>query len=155
MTGSMSDANQNSRLYPARPLLAVSVACFRDGKVLLATRTRPPAKGALTLPGGLVEPGERLSEAALRELQEEVEVEAEILGFNGHAERIQRDADGRTKHHYVIASFVARWKAGEPQPGPEAGEIVWADAQDLDGLPLTDGLRALLRRAAGMVETAG
>jgi 8-oxo-dGTP diphosphatase len=103
----------------------------------------------------LVEPGERLSEAALRELQEEVEVEAEILGFNGHAERIQRDADGRTKHHYVIASFVARWKAGEPQPGPEAGEIVWADAQDLDGLPLTDGLRALLRRAAGMVETAG
>ena len=150
----MSDANQNSRLYPARPLLAVSVACFRDGKVLLATRTRPPAKGALTLPGGLVEPGERLIEAALRELQEEVEVEAEIIGFNGHAERIERDADGRTKHHYVIASFVARWKAGEPQPGPEAGEIVWAEPRSLDGLPLTEGLRALLRRAASMIETA-
>jgi 8-oxo-dGTP diphosphatase len=155
MTGRMSEANQNSRLYPARPLLAVSVACFRGGKVLLATRTRPPAKGALTLPGGLVEPGERLSEAALRELKEEVEVEAEIIGFNGHAERIERNGEGRAKHHYVIASFVARWTAGEPQPGPEAGEIVWADPYALDGLPLTDGLRTLLRRAASMVESAG
>src|SRR5947209_16036784 len=154
MTGRMSDARTNSRLYPARPLLAVSVACFRGGKVLLATRTRPPAKGALTLPGGLVEPGERLVEAALRELQEEVEVEAEILGFNGHAERIDRDDRGRVKHHYVIASFVARWTAGEPQSGPEAGEIVWADADALNDLPLTDALRALLRRAATMVGTA-
>jgi 8-oxo-dGTP diphosphatase len=150
----MSEANLNSRIYPARPLLAVSVACFRDGKVLLASRTRPPAKGALTLPGGLVEPGERLTEAALRELQEEVGAEAEVIGFNGHAERIDRDADGRIKHHYVIASFVARWTAGEPQPGPEAGEIVWADPNALDGLPLTGGLRALLRRAASMIESA-
>jgi ADP-ribose pyrophosphatase YjhB (NUDIX family) len=149
----MTDANPNSRLYPARPLLAVSVACFREGKVLLATRTRPPAKGALTLPGGLVEPGERLTEAALRELQEEVEVEAEIVGFNGHAERIDRDDKGRVKHHYVIASFVARWRSGEPQPGPEAGEIVWADPQTIGNLPLTEGLRALLRRAASMLAT--
>jgi ADP-ribose pyrophosphatase YjhB (NUDIX family) len=150
----MTDSTANSRLYPARPLLAVSVACFRDGKVLLATRTRPPALGALTLPGGLVEPGERLTEAALRELQEEVEVEAEIAGFNGHAERIERDTDNRVKHHYVIASFVARWVSGEPQAGPEAGEIVWADPLALDGLPLTEGLRALLRRASAMLESA-
>ncbi len=121
---------------------------------MLATRTRPPAVGALTLPGGLVEPGERLTEAALRELREEVGAEAQIVGFNGHAERIERDGEGRTKHHYVIASFVARWTAGEPRPGPEAGEIVWADPQALDGLPLTDGLRALLRRAVKMVEPA-
>jgi 8-oxo-dGTP diphosphatase len=151
----MADASPNPRLYPARPLLAVSVACFRDGKVLLATRTRPPAKGALTLPGGLVEAGERLTEAALRELQEEVEVEAEIIGFNGHAERIERDGEGRVKHHYVIASFVARWVAGEPKPGPEAGQIVWAHPQTLVDLPLTEALRALLRRGASMVESAG
>ena len=151
----MTEASINSRLYPVRPLLAVSVACFRGGKVLLATRTRPPALGALTLPGGLVEPGERLTEAALRELREEVGAEAEIIGFNGHAERIERDESGRIKHHYVIASFVARWTAGEPQPGPEAGEIVWADPQALDGLPLSNGLRALLRRGASMVESGG
>jgi ADP-ribose pyrophosphatase YjhB (NUDIX family) len=151
----MADASPNPRLYPARPLLAVSVACFRDGKVLLATRTRPPAKGALTLPGGLVEAGERLTEAALRELQEEVEVEAEIIGFNGHAERIERDGEGRIRQHYVIASFAARWLSGEPQPGPEAGEIVWADPYALGDLALTEGLRALLRRAATMLESGG
>jgi ADP-ribose pyrophosphatase YjhB (NUDIX family) len=151
----MTDSAPNSRLYPARPLLAVSVACFRDGKVLLATRTRPPALGALTLPGGLVEPGERLSEAALRELREEVGAEAEVVGFTGHAERIDRDEDGRVKYHYVIASFVARWTAGEPRPGPEAGEIIWADPQAVGELPLTDGLRALLRRAGAMLESGG
>lgn len=151
----MTDASTNPRLYPARPLLAVSVACFRAGKVLLATRTRPPALGALTLPGGLVEPGERLPEAALRELREEVGAEAEIVAFNSHAERIDRDPDGRVKHHYVIASFAARWTAGEPRPGPEAGEIVWADPQALQDLPLTDSLRALLRRAASLVESTG
>jgi ADP-ribose pyrophosphatase YjhB (NUDIX family) len=123
--------------------------------VLLATRTRPPAIGALTLPGGLVEPGERLPEAALRELREEVGAEAEIVAFNSHAERIDRDPDGRVKHHYVIASFVARWTAGEPRTGPEAGEIVWADPQALQDLPLTDSLRALLRRAASLMESTG
>ena len=86
-------------------------------------------------------------------MREEVEVEAEIVGFNGHAERIDRDGEGRVKHHYVITSFVARWLSGEPQPGAEAGEIVWADPHALEGLPLTDGLRALLRRAATMLES--
>ncbi|GAC1332068.1 MAG: NUDIX hydrolase [Beijerinckiaceae bacterium] len=149
----MSNA-ESTRLYPTRPLLAVSLACFRDGKVLLATRTRPPGAGVLTLPGGLVEPGERLAEAALRELREEVGVEAEIVGFNGHAERIERDDDGRVKHHYVIASFVGRWLAGEPKPGPEAGAIVWADPLAADDLPLTEGLTVLLRRAYAMLENA-
>jgi ADP-ribose pyrophosphatase YjhB (NUDIX family) len=88
-------------------------------------------------------------------LREEVGAEAEVIGFNGHAERIDRDEDGRVKHHYVIASFVARWLSGEPQPGPEAGEIVWADPHALDDLALTEGLRALLRRAATMLESGG
>ena len=59
----------SSRLYPERPFLAASVAVLRNGKVLLAARANPPAAHVFSLPGGVVEPGETLAEAALRELR--------------------------------------------------------------------------------------
>jgi 8-oxo-dGTP diphosphatase len=116
-----------TRLYPPYPFLAVSLAVFRAGQVLLASRTRPPFAGAFSLPGGLVETGETLQEAALRELREEVQVDARIVAFNQHVESIERDDAGKVLRHYVIASFVGEWIAGEGAPGPEASEIVWVE----------------------------
>ena len=135
------------RLYPARPFLAASIAVMRDGRVLLARRTRGPGKDKFALPGSLVETGETMAAAALRELKEETGVEAEITGFNAHSEVILRDATGRVQSHYAIASYVGHWRAGEGQTGPEAGEIVWASAKDCEKLDLTDGLGAILARA--------
>jgi 8-oxo-dGTP diphosphatase len=137
-----------SRLYPAHPLLAASIAVFRDGKVLIATRTRPPGAGVWSLPGGLVEPGETLEQAALRELMEEVGIEARIVGFNRHVQRIDRDDDGRIRHHYVVASFVGAWTAGEAMTGPEAGEVRWVEPVALDGLSTTQSLGRTIARAA-------
>jgi ADP-ribose pyrophosphatase YjhB (NUDIX family) len=132
----------------ARPVLAASVAVFRaDGKVLLATRTKPPAADVWSLPGGKVEAGETLEEAALRELGEEVGVTARILGFNRHVEIIHREPDGRTSHHFVVASFVAAHVEGEPVTGPEAGAVMWADPLQLGGLPTTRQLGEVLRAA--------
>ena len=131
-----------------RPVLAASVAVFRpDGKVILATRTSPPAADVWSLPGGKVEAGETLEEAALRELDEEVRVKARIVGFNRHVEIIHRDDDQRISHHFVIASFVADWLEGEPQTGPEAGAVMWADPLSLKGLPTTRHLGEALRAA--------
>jgi ADP-ribose pyrophosphatase YjhB (NUDIX family) len=132
----------------ARPVLAASVAAFRpDGKVILAARTSPPASGVWSLPGGKVEAGETLEEAALRELAEEVGSSARIVGFNRHVEIIHRDADGRVAHHFVVASFVADWTGGEPMPGPEASAVMWADPAALGGLATTRELGAVLRAA--------
>lgn len=131
-----------------RPVLAASVAVFRDGKVLLATRTRPPADRLWSLPGGKVEAGESLEEAALRELEEEVGIKARILGFNRHVEIVGRDAAGEVTHHFVVASFVGEWLSGEPVTGPEAGAVMWADPSRLGGLPTTRDLGDVLRRAA-------
>ncbi|MGL4494344.1 MAG: NUDIX hydrolase [Beijerinckiaceae bacterium] len=131
-----------------RPTLAVSLAVFRDGKVLLATRTKPPLNGVWSLPGGHVEPGETLEQAAVREVREEVGVESAIMSFNRHVEVIRTNDDGTVRHHYVIASFVGRWIAGEATPGPEAGAVMWADPFDL-ALPVTTpDLAAVVRRAA-------
>lgn len=136
-----------SRAYPSRPFLAVSIAVFRAGRVLLATRTRPPFAGAFSLPGGLVETGETLAETALRELREEVQVEARIIGFNRHVESIERDAAGAVERHYVIASFVGAWISGEGAPGPEAGEVLWAPPARLSELACTPQTAAVVEAA--------
>lgn len=134
-----------------RPCLCVSLAVFRDGKVLLASRTAPPYAGAFSLPGGRVEAGETLEAAALRELAEEVKVEARIVGFNRHVEAIARGASGEVSHHYVIASFVGEWLSGDGTPGPEAGAILWADPAELGSLDGTPQLEAVVSAAAEIV----
>ncbi len=138
------------RAYPARPFLAASVAVFRDGLVLLAERAMPPGARCFSLPGGLVETGETLGEAALRELREETGVEAEIVGFNDHVEVIERDAEGRVAAHFVVASFVGRWTGGEATAGPEALRTVWIAPDRIDDLATTPQLGAILHRAAAI-----
>ncbi|MDJ1157752.1 NUDIX hydrolase [Chelatococcus sp. SYSU_G07232] len=143
----------DARLYPTRPFLAASVAVFRDGRVLLAARANPPMAGRFSLPGGLVEPGETLREAALRELAEEVGIEAEIIGFADHVEVVERDERG-VKFHFVIAAFAARWRAGEPCPSAETGAVVWADPADIGALPTTAGLAAIVAKAQSVLLSA-
>ncbi len=140
-----------SRLYPTRPFLAASVAVFRDGKVLLASRTKAPAADVFSLPGGLVEIGETLQQAALRELMEEVCVSAEIVGFAGHVDIIERDADDRVLRHFVVNAFAARWLGGEPQTGPEAGEVRWIEPSRVGELPTSPDLARLVNAAAALI----
>src|SRR5271163_263373 len=108
----MSDA-ANARSYPTRPYLAVSAAIFRDGRVLIVRRARPPADGLYTLPGGGVELGETLEQAVVREVREETALEIEPIALAGYRQAIARDGEGRIERHFVILPFVARWIAGE------------------------------------------
>jgi 8-oxo-dGTP diphosphatase len=148
----VSGDDVTDRAHPPRPLLAASVAVIRDRRILLATRTRPPAEGLFSLPGGLVEPGETLEQTALRELGEEVGVTASIVAFNDHVEVIERDSEGKVERHFVIASFVARWMSGEGRPGAEAGRVMWARPDDIGALATTAGLPRIAARAFRVFE---
>ena len=124
---------------------------FREGRALVARRARAPLLGLYSLPGGVVEIGETLREAALRELDEEVGLKAEIVAFNDHVEAIMRDSQG-VRAHYVIASFVARLTSGEAQTSEEADAVAWIDPLALGDLPATPGLAKTLARAAELIK---
>jgi 8-oxo-dGTP diphosphatase len=137
----------NDRLFPARPILAVSAAVFREGRALIIRRARMPLLGHFSLPGGGVEVGETLAVALARELMEEVGIEAEILAFNRHVEAIFHEGD-RVRTHFVIASFVARWTRGEPSLSEEVEEVAWVDPGGPLPSPTTPELGDVLARAA-------
>ena len=96
------NAPSDPRAYPNRPILAVSAAIIRDGRVLVARRNRGPAFGVWTLPGGVVKAGETLTEALLREIAEETAMAIEPVGLAGHREVLVRDANGKVERHFVI-----------------------------------------------------
>ena len=141
----------DDRLYPDRPFLAVSAAIIRDHKILIVRRGRAPALGVYTLPGGVVEAGETLGEAAAREVREETSMEVEPLALVGHREVIVRDDDGRVSRHFVILSFAARWIAGEPVLNEELSEAHWLEPRELARLDTTEGLAEIVAAAFAYV----
>jgi 8-oxo-dGTP diphosphatase len=137
----------NDRLFPTRPILAVSAAVFRGGRVLIVRRARAPLIGHFSLPGGVVEIGETLVAAVARELEEEVGVKAEIIAFNRHVEAIIHEGD-RVRTHFIIASFVARWTSGDARLSDEIDAVDWVDLAAGPPSPTTPGLAEILASAA-------
>ena len=140
------------RTYPTRPFLAVSAAIFRDGKVLVVRRARKPALNLYTMPGGVVEAGETLTEAVAREVREETALQIEVLTLAGHREAVMRDAQQRVERHFVIMCFAARWVSGEPVLNEELDDARWVDPAEIAGLRTTDGLAEIVAAAALLVK---
>ena len=135
------------RRYPPAPLLGVATAVWRDDTVLLVKRAVAPNAGTWAMPGGLVELGERLEEAARREVLEETTVRPGPLRFMRFHEIILRDGDGGVERHFVLAFFAARWADGEARAGDDAADARWCDEAALETLPLTGNTRALVRKS--------
>jgi len=143
----LTGASAQQRTYPARPYIAVSAAVFRNGRLLIVRRAQRPAAGLYTLPGGVVELGETLAEAAVREVREETGLEIDPLGLVGHREVIARDASGRVERHFVILPFAARWLAGEITLNEELAEARWLLPSEVADLPTTEGLAEIVGTA--------
>jgi len=141
----------DERTYPQRPFLAVSAAIFRNGKVLVVRRARKPALNLYTLPGGAVEAGETLVEAAIREVREETSLSIEPVALAGHREVIARDYEGKVERHFVILCFASRWLAGEPVLSDELDDSRWVDPSELGNYRTTDGLAEIVTTAATLL----
>src|SRR6185295_14609148 len=116
----------DARIYPDRPYLAVSAAIIRDRQVLVARRARGASTGVFTLPGGVVEAGETLHQAIVREVLEETGIATEPVAFAGCREYVTRDEAGRVSRHFVVLCFACRWISGEGVPLlEELSELRW------------------------------
>jgi ADP-ribose pyrophosphatase len=139
----------DSNHYPDRPRLAVGAVVFRDARVLLVRRGRPPAAGEWAIPGGSVEIGETLRQAAEREALEETGVVVRAGAPCFCVDVIHTDADGRVRFHYVVIDLLADYVAGSPRPGGDAADARWVDAGELDRLSVNASTLELLRRRLG------
>jgi ADP-ribose pyrophosphatase len=131
--------------YPEHPRAAVGAVVFKDDKVLLVRRGRPPAMGQWAIPGGNVKLGETLQQAAEREILEETGITIRARDPIYTFDAIVRDEDGAIQFHYVIIDLAADYIDGNPRPGDDADEVQWLDAQALDTLPVSPPTLKLLR----------
>ena len=104
-----------------------SAAELRLSYAPIVQRAQPPMRGVFTLPGGVVEAGETLHQALVREIDEEVGMAIEPVALAGHREVIAGDAEGRAERHFIILAFVARWISGEPKLNHELADARWFD----------------------------
>src|SRR5580698_5760981 len=114
-----------SRRYPQRPLLGVGAIIFEGDNVLLIERAGEPLKGWWSIPGGLVETGEKIEDAVIRETREETGLEIACLYRFDIFERIMRDAEGRTEYHYVLVDYVCQVTGGALRAGDDANRVEW------------------------------
>lgn len=126
-----------SRRYPAAPLVGVGVVVLnQQGEVLLIKRGKPPRAGEWSIPGGLIDLGERLAAAAQREVQEECGITVAIGGFITTFEPIIYDAAGEIEYHYVLLDYWATHLAGEAVAQDDAVAVCWTPIDRLDGFML-------------------
>ena len=142
----MSSTNEDRR-YPTRPFLGVGALIFEGAKILLVERAKEPLKGYWSLPGGILETGEKLEAAIRREVLEETGLEVEPLSIFEIFERIMPDAGGRPEYHYVLIDYLCRPTGGRLQAASDVSRAEWVAEQNLGQYRLTEGTLAVIERA--------
>ena len=116
----------------------------RDGKALIIKRAHEPRKGEWSLPGGLLELGESLQDAARREIKEETSLDVDVGPVIETFDRVHRDDQGRIRYHFVIVDFVCWPRQGEAIPGSDADGVAWVTPDDIDAYHVNAHAKAVI-----------
>jgi len=131
--------------YPEHPEVAVGAVVFKNGRILLVKRNKPPSEGHWAIPGGRVNLGETLREAAEREIMEETGIAIRagepLLTFDV----VERDDSGRIRFHYVIVDLAAEYVSGDPVAADDALDAAWISPEEFGGLNVSPPTRRFLK----------
>ncbi len=134
---------------PLRPVLAVLAVVIQDGKALLVQRANPPDAGLWGFPGGKVDFGEGLMQAAERELFEETGVTATAQRIVTALDAISHTEAGEVQHHFALIAVQCAWQSGDPFAADDALDARWVSIETMEkALPLSRDVAALARLAA-------
>lgn len=128
------------------PLVGVGAIIIEDGRVLLVKRAHPPLLGKWSIPGGVLEVGELVREAAVREAREETGLIVEPGELLGVYERVVRNGEKLVQYHYVLIDFLCRRVGGELAAGSDAGEVRWFTREELPALKLAEDTQDVIAK---------
>jgi 8-oxo-dGTP diphosphatase len=137
--------NKFDGTYPSYPRVAVGAIVFKDHKVLLVRRGKPPAEDLWAIPGGRVEIGETLPAAAEREIFEETGITIHALKPVYTFDVIERDSSDRIRFHYVIVDLIADYVRGDIRAGDDASAARWVSPDEMASLNVSSKTRQLLK----------
>jgi 8-oxo-dGTP diphosphatase len=134
------------REYPDTPLVGVGAIIVEDGRVALVKRGHAPLAGEWSIPGGAMEVGETVREAAAREACEETGLKVEVLELLGIYDRLLRDEEGRVRYHYLLVDFLCRRVSGDLCAAGDADDVRWFTAEEVKHLPLPEDTAEVIRQ---------
>ena len=137
------------REFPEIPLVGVGAIIIEDERVLLVKRAHPPLQAQWSIPGGVLEVGELVRDAAIREAREETGLIVEPGELLGVYDRILRNAEQRVQYHYVLVDFLCRRVGGELQAADDAAEVCWFTREELPALKLAADTVDVIQRGFG------
>jgi ADP-ribose pyrophosphatase YjhB (NUDIX family) len=135
-----------AREYPAHPVVGVGAVVVREGRALIVRRAHEPRKGEWSLPGGLLDLGESLVDAARREVREETGLDVEVGPMIETFDRVHRDGEGRIRYHFVIVDFVCWSREGDAVAGSDAEAVAWVTADQIDAYGVNAHAKAVILR---------
>ena len=134
------------REFPEIPLVGVGAIIIEESRVLLVKRAHPPLQAQWSIPGGVLEVGELIREAAIREAREETGLIVEPGDLLGVYDRILRTAEKRVQYHYVLIDFLCRRVGGELAAADDAAEVRWFTRDELPALKLAEDTEDVIRK---------
>jgi len=118
------------RDYPDRPIVGVGAVVIQNGLALVVRRATEPLKGEWSIPGGMLELGEKLRDGIAREVLEETGLIVEVGEVLDVFDSIFPDAEGKTQYHYVLIDFVCHPTAGTLQASSDVSDAKWVSAEE-------------------------